>query len=96
MQINQSNIFAAPHKGQCPNISGPHYSGRVSDSEINEASGLVASQSNPDIFWTFNDSGGRPCVYAVCKHGTLKYKLCLQGAWNRDWEAIGTGPCNKG
>ena len=77
-------------------MSKPKYSGKVTDSQIKEASGLVASQSNSGIFWTFNDSGGPACVYAISKHGTLKYKLCLKGAYNRDWEAIATAPCSKG
>ena len=57
---------------------------------------LVASQKNPNIFWTLNDSGNQPCVFAISHHGTLKYKLCLDGAQNIDWEAIATAPCTKG
>ena len=57
---------------------------------------LVASQRNPNIFWTFNDSGNQPCVFAISHHGHTKYKLCLDGAQNIDWEAIATAPCSKG
>ena len=31
--------------------------GIVTDPEINEASGLVASQTYSNVFWTLNDSG---------------------------------------
>ena len=48
----------------CPQVSGPHEIGRVTDHHINEASGLVASQTNKDVFWTFNDSQGPHCIYA--------------------------------
>ena len=65
----------------------------MTNEEINEASGLVASQVNPDAFWTLNDSGGPACVYALASNGHLRHKLCLEGADNYDWEAIATAPC---
>ena len=84
---------ARPSRSQCPQISEGQEVGIVTDEEIDEASGLVASQVNPDAFWTLNDSGGPACVYALASNGNLRHKLCLEGAHNYDWEAIATAPC---
>ena len=45
--------------------------GFVTNPQINEASGLVASQTHSDLFWTLNDSDGPNCIYALAKNGTL-------------------------
>jgi hypothetical protein len=82
---------------QCPQISYPGQAvGFVTDAQIDEASGLLSSQFNPNYFWTINDSDGVPCLFAITMNGTLQYRLCLTGASNLDWEAIATAPCNKG
>ena len=39
--------------------------GTVAFAEINEASGMVASRKNPNVFWVHNDSGDGPYVYAL-------------------------------
>ena len=74
--------------------------GFVTDPSVNEASGLVMSQINKDVFWTLNDSAdddsdGPSCVYALAVNGTLLYTLCLEGASNYDWEAISIAPCDS-
>ncbi len=69
--------------------------GFVTNPQINEASGLVASQTHSDLFWTLNDSDGPNCIYALAKNGTLALTLCLEYAENYDWEAISTAPCDK-
>ena len=69
--------------------------GFVTNPQINEASGLVASQTHSDLFWTLNDSDGPNCIYALAQNGTLVLTLCLEYAENFDWEAIATAPCNK-
>ena len=91
--LSSQSCYALPRWHQCPQISEGVIVGTVTDSEIDEASGLVASQVNPDTFWTLNDSQGPVCVYALATNGDLKYKLCLEGAENFDWEAISTAPC---
>ena len=66
-----------------PNITGP----RLAD-VIDESSALVASQSAPGIYWTLNDSGGRPEIYAVRDDGSLVGTVELSDARNVDWEAM--------
>ena len=79
----------------CPEVSFPgNEVGLVTDPEIDEASGMVASRTYPDVFWTLNDSNGPSCLYAIAKDGELKHKMCLEGAINYDWEAIATATCD--
>ena len=82
----------------CPKISHPGEEvGRISDPRIKEGSGLVASHTYPDIFWTLNDHNGLNHVFAVSTklNGTVVTDLKLAGSENVDWEAIATAPCSK-
>jgi len=66
--------------------------GILSDPDISESSGLVASRRNPGLLWTHNDSGDGPFLY--CLDATIK--SC--GVWRVtgtdafDWEDIAIGP----
>jgi len=70
----------------------PVVSGDIEGTEIQEASGLAASPTFDQSFWTHNDSGGSPIVYLISAAGQLKGKVLLSGANNRDWEDIAIGP----
>ena len=60
-----------------------------------EISGIVKSRRWPDLYWTHNDSGNEPRIYAVHRDGSL-YKAAkgkvrgvqIRGAENVDWEDI--------
>ena len=62
--------------------------------DITESSGLAASRLNPNIYWTHNDSGDGPFVYAFDATGESRAVFRVAGAQARDWEdmAIGPGP----
>ncbi|HWN09712.1 MAG TPA: hypothetical protein VNO50_10665 [Pyrinomonadaceae bacterium] len=60
--------------------------------EINESSGIVSSRTNPGLYWTHNDSGDGPFVYAIDAKGTHKGVWRVTGATARDWEDIAIGP----
>jgi len=74
---------------------------RAETDQVSEASGIVASQINRDIYWTHNDSGPyRPRVWAfrlarddrnrrIARH--MGY-VELINAGTRDWEDIAIGP----
>lgn len=64
----------------------------IKDPRIDESSGLAASRRHPGIVYTFNDSGGRPQVYAVGPDCRTRATLTFGGARNRDWEAMALGP----
>ncbi len=88
--------------GWITNLYGPHTSGVVTETDqVPESSGVVASRTSPDIFWTHNDSGPyAPRVWAfrlsqadvaagVARH--MGY-VELAGATQYDWEDIAAGP----
>jgi hypothetical protein len=71
---------------------GPRKLCTVKDPRIAESSGLAASRRHPGIVYTFNDSGGRPQVYALGPDCRTRATLTFAGARNRDWEAMALGP----
>jgi hypothetical protein len=62
--------------------------------DVTESSGVAASRSNANIYWTHNDSGDGPFVYAFDATGESRGVFRVAGARARDWEdmAIGPGP----
>ena len=70
--------------------------GVISKDCINEASGLVRSTRYDDVFWTLNDSGGKPEIFPIHADGQLIRRpgsndcggIQVSGAQNTDWEAI--------
>lgn len=61
-----------------------------------ENSGVAIGQRAQDVLWIHNDSGDDPVVYAVSAAGALIGRVRVEGAKNRDWEDIATGPCPQG
>ncbi|HEY5692273.1 MAG TPA: hypothetical protein VIS49_12505 [Cyclobacteriaceae bacterium] len=64
--------------------------GKVS-SKLEEASGLVASISNPGYLWTINDSGNPSEIFLIDSDGDIKLTCQLKKIHNRDWEDIALG-----
>ncbi|HEX8722546.1 MAG TPA: hypothetical protein VF736_18160 [Pyrinomonadaceae bacterium] len=64
----------------------------LEDRAVRESSGLVASRRNPGLFWTHNDSGDGPFVYAFDRRGRARGKWRVSGAQALDWEDIAAGP----
>src|SRR5207253_735177 len=63
---------------------------------IRESSGLSESRTHPGVYWTHNDSGHGPDVFALNSSGVQLGKVRVTGAQNRDWEDIASGPCPAG
>lgn len=61
---------------------------QVADPEIPEMSGLAASRRRPGLYWTVNDSGGTPTLYAFNRRGQVLSKVEVVGASNIDWEDL--------
>ncbi|HEV7396800.1 MAG TPA: hypothetical protein VGN86_09855 [Pyrinomonadaceae bacterium] len=70
----------------------PVQQGRLENTSINESSGMVASRANPGTFWTHNDSGDGPFIYAFDRRGKSRGVWRVSGASARDWEDIAAGP----
>lgn len=64
----------------------------LEDRRIKESSGLVASRRSPGLFWTHNDSGDGPFVYAFDRKGRSRGTWHVEGASARDWEDMAAGP----
>ena len=63
----------------------------ISAPAIGESSGLVESRSHPGRFWTHNDSGNSPEIFALDATGKLiGSPIRVEGAVNTDWEDIAT------
>lgn len=64
----------------------------IKDKSIAESSGLVASRTTPGAYWTNNDSGDGPFIYAFDTRGDSFGTFRVTGAQARDWEDIAAGP----
>lgn len=73
----------------------PKAVGRLQSNAINECSGLAASRIQP-VIWVHNDSGDKPCFYALKGKGELAASFQLKGATAVDWEDMAIGPHPKG
>jgi hypothetical protein len=66
--------------------------GVLEDRAIDESSGIVASRSTPGMYWTHNDSGDGPFIYALDDRGHSLGVWRVTGATAYDWEDIAAGP----
>jgi hypothetical protein len=64
----------------------------VADSRVTEASGLVASDLEPGILFTHNDSGDSARFFALDTHCRARGTYELSGVRARDWEDLARGP----
>ncbi|MER6025139.1 WD40 repeat domain-containing protein [Streptomyces sp. NPDC001851] len=69
----------------------------LKDPRITESSGLAASHLHPGVYWTHNDSGDGPYLYAVdSRSGKTVARITLRGIGSpRDVEAVSIGPHNE-
>lgn len=94
-------LLVGPAAGlaEWPLLPVPSKSERVAvleDKRINESSGLCLSARSPGIWWTINDSGGEPCVFAIDRSGRTRAKFRVSEAANFDWEDIALGKAEDG
>ena len=64
----------------------------IKDKAIDESSGLIASRLSPGAYWTHNDSGDGPFIYAFDTGGNSLGTFRVTAAQARDWEDIAIGP----
>ncbi|HEX8558079.1 MAG TPA: hypothetical protein VF668_08265 [Pyrinomonadaceae bacterium] len=85
--------LAAQTAGVMPVVAAtPAQTGTLSYAAVRESSGVVASRRNPGLFWTHNDSGDGPFVYAFERGGAARGAWRVTGAQALDWEDIAAGP----
>jgi hypothetical protein len=81
-----------------PAYQKPNSVGRLQNKDITESSGVAASFCQDGVYWTHNDSGDGPFVFAINAEGKDLGKWRVTGAQNTDWEDIAaskdsTGKC---
>ncbi len=72
---------------QAPNRSATEPIGTLRAPALAEVSGIVASRTQPGVFWVHNDSGNPSELYAVRRDGSL-IRTFKVGIPNTDWEDI--------
>jgi hypothetical protein len=75
-----------------PAYAAPREVMKLNSRAVKESSGLVASRTNSGLFWTHNDSGDGPFLYAFDLKGSARGVWKVTEASARDWEGISAGP----
>lgn len=70
--------------------------GAFTEPALVEASGLVRSAREPNVFWAQNDSGNDERLFAFDSTGRALGQLRVAGSRNKDWEALALGACDTG
>lgn len=83
-------------KPRSADFDAPQVSGTIRSQDVNESSGVAASKCQSDVFWTHNDSGDGPIIYAFSQNGENLGTWRVNGADNVDWEDMATGRTRDG
>ncbi|PWT92844.1 MAG: hypothetical protein C5B55_05560 [Blastocatellia bacterium] len=91
------DVQAVPSKTQIDKNRSTAYGppvrvGTLQDPAVDESSGIVASRTQPGLYWTHNDSGDGPFLYSFDQSGKSRGVWRVAGATNVDWEDISSGP----
>jgi len=82
-------ISPASAPATCPaDADGVTLLGHIADPALPESSGIVASRRYPGVFWTHNDGGNPPAIYAIRADGSLIRTYPVKAPSCRDWEDI--------
>ncbi|MDX2132926.1 MAG: dockerin type I domain-containing protein [Planctomycetota bacterium] len=88
--------LASTHAWSQPAFDPAVVVGSLNSDQITEASGLGASQRNPGVLWTHNDSGDSARVFAIDTMGRLLATYNLPGVLALDFEDMCMGPAPGG
>jgi hypothetical protein len=80
------------HAGSCAKTLTTSVGGTVTNPAITEASGIVASRTQPGIYWVHNDSGDSARIFAIDSTGATRATYNFTGISAYDWEDIALGP----
>jgi len=65
----------------------------LAQEQLSETSALAPSRDHAGLLWTLNDSGNPEELFATDTAGRSLGRVRVEGAKNRDWEALAFGPC---
>lgn len=77
---------------ECPTVAAPVQVATVDDPSITESSGLIASRTQPGVFWVHNDSGDKARFFALDAAGARLGTFKIKDIDADDWEAMAAGP----
>ncbi len=77
---------AAPAENRSAEDSKADQTVLLDHKDLTESSGLAASNRQPGLFWSHNDSGGKPQLFAFDQTGKNTGVCSLSGAKAIDWE----------
>lgn len=60
----------------------------LANRDVDESSGVACGHATPGVFWTHNDSGDSPRIFAFNAKGEDLGTFDIQAAIHRDWEDI--------
>ncbi|MBR9989409.1 MAG: hypothetical protein KFH98_06605 [Gemmatimonadetes bacterium] len=63
--------------------------------EVAETSGLARSGRDADLFWTHNDRGNDPVLFAIDSRGEIVQRVRVTGVEMTDWEDLESAPCGE-
>jgi hypothetical protein len=63
---------------------------------VKEGSALAVGRRDPNVYWTLNDSGNTPDLFAFDQQGRRLGTFRVDGARNEDWESLQAGPGRDG
>lgn len=84
--LNTMADAGPPHESNAIEYGAPKRLCELRFDAVKESSGLAVSRIEPDVFWTHNDSGDRPKLYAFDRAGQQIGAFDVAGAKARDWE----------
>ena len=88
-----SNVVATdPNAASTGTYREPMTLATLKNRSITESSGLTASRTNPGLYWTHNDSGNGPFIFAFDAGGASRGVWQIPAVTSRDWEDIAAGP----
>ncbi|QNN23909.1 hypothetical protein HED60_17080 [Planctomycetales bacterium ZRK34] len=79
-------IVIGDEGGRVIEYGEPIKRGDLENKAINESSGLAVSRIHRDLYWTHNDSGNAPVLFAIGPNGEDRAMFTLVGLRARDWE----------
>ena len=68
---------------------------RLANQDIKESSALAGSRRVPGLYWTLNDSGNPPELFATDSGGRDLGTYPVNVPENRDWEALALARCGR-
>ncbi len=81
---------------RCESWADPSPTGLVTDTGLDELSGLAVSSRHAETLWVHNDSVDGARFYALDTTGRRRASWRLEGHTSVDWEDVAIGPCAAG